>query len=152
MTATIDDSGIRASTTIEAPPGTVFAILADPRQHARIDGSGTVQDSVSGPDQLSLGSTFGMKMKLGAPYRIKNKVVEFEQDRLIAWKHVGAHRWRYELEPVEGGTRVTETWDISRYPGFAKKALKVGGFHERTEQGIPATLKKLKAVAEADAG
>jgi hypothetical protein len=22
--------------------------------------------------------------------------------------------WRYELEPVEGGTKVTETWDISK--------------------------------------
>ena len=37
-----------ASTTIDAPPADVFAILADPRQHARIDGSGTVRGSVSG--------------------------------------------------------------------------------------------------------
>jgi hypothetical protein len=33
--------------------------------------------------------------------------------RLIAWRHVGPHRWRYELEPDPAGTRVTETWDAS---------------------------------------
>ncbi|MET3962321.1 uncharacterized protein YndB with AHSA1/START domain [Marmoricola sp. OAE513] len=78
-----------ASTTIAAPAAVVFAILSDPRQHSRIDGSGTVRDSVSGPDRLVLGSRFGMKMKMGAPYRIQNKVVEFEQDALIAWRHMG---------------------------------------------------------------
>ncbi len=26
-------------------------------------------------------------------------------------KHVGGRIWRYELEPVDGGTRVRETWD-----------------------------------------
>ena len=37
-----------------------------------------------------------------------NKVVEYEPNRLIAWCHPGKHRWRYELEPVDGGTRVTQ--------------------------------------------
>ena len=58
-----------------------------------------------------------MDMKMGAPYKIKNRVVELEEDRLIAWRHMGAHRWRYELTPTpDGGTEVTETWDLSRYP------------------------------------
>ena len=29
-------------------------------------------------------------------------------------KILGGPIWRYELEPVDGGTRVRETWDISR--------------------------------------
>ena len=41
-------SDVSASTTIAAPPAVVFAILADPRQHARIDGSGTVQGRCPG--------------------------------------------------------------------------------------------------------
>ncbi len=36
-------TNVSASTTVAAPPATVFAILADPRQHPRIDGSGTVR-------------------------------------------------------------------------------------------------------------
>lgn len=140
-----------ATVTVAAPPATVFAIVADPRQHARIDGSGTVREAVSGPDRLELGSRFGMSMKMGAPYRISNKVVEHEPDRLIAWRHVGLHRWRYELTPTaDGGTEVTETWDLSHYPA-PLRALLSGLFGERTQAAIDATLVKLKAAAEADA-
>jgi uncharacterized protein YndB with AHSA1/START domain len=140
-----------ASVTVAAPPATVFAIVADPRQHPRIDGSGTVRDAVSGPDRLELGSRFGMSMKMGAPYRISNKVVEHEPDRLIAWRHVGLHRWRYELTPTaDGGTEVTETWDLSHYPA-PLRALLSGLFGEKTQAAIDATLVKLKAAAEADA-
>lgn len=144
-----------ASTTIAAPPGVVFAILADPRQHARIDGSGTVQgptqDTVDGPARLELGSEFGMSMKKGAGYRMKNRVVEHDADRLIAWRHVGAHRWRYELTPTaDGGTAVTETWDLSAYPAPARLALSAT-FGKGTQAAIEATLVKLKDAAEADA-
>ncbi len=43
------------STTIAAPPEVVFAIVADPRQHARIDGSGSVRGLVTGPARLEQG-------------------------------------------------------------------------------------------------
>jgi uncharacterized protein YndB with AHSA1/START domain len=141
---------VTASTTIDAPPSAVFAILADPQQHPRIDGSGTVRGTVSGPDRLTLGSEFGMQMKNGAPYKITNKVVELEPDRLIAWRHKGLHRWRYELEPTDdGGTQVTETWDLARYPRLVAR-----GFHtvlgKKTQRAIEETLVKLKAAAELD--
>ena len=140
-----------ASVTVAAPPATVFAIVADPRQHTRIDGSGSVRASVSGPERLELGSTFAMSMKMGAPYKISNKVVEFEPDRLIAWRHVGLHRWRYELRPTaDGGTEVTETWDLSHYPAPLRLLLS-RLFGVKTQQAIEATLPKLKAAAEADA-
>ncbi|MCW2851997.1 MAG: Polyketide cyclase / dehydrase and lipid transport, partial [Nocardioides sp.] len=82
--------------------------------------------------------------------KITNKVVELEPDRLIAWRHKGLHRWRYELEPTDdGGTQVTETWDLTRYPRLVAR-----GFHtvlgKKTRQAIEATLVKLKAAAELD--
>jgi len=140
-----------ASTTIAAAPATVFSILSDPRQHQRIDGSGTVQGTVSGPERLELGSEFGMSMKMGAPYKIKNRVVEYEPDALIAWRHMGKHRWRYELTPTaDGGTTVTETWDLS-HCGRVLSSVLNAMFGTKTQAALEETVAKLKAAAEADA-
>ena len=140
-----------ASTIIDACPATIFAILTDPRQHSRIDGSGTVTGSVSGDTQLTLGSEFRMDMKMGAPYKINNKVVEFEAGRLIAWRHMGLHRWRYELVPSGADqTVVTETWDVSAYPRVIATLLSKA-FRRRTQLAVDQTLVRLKDAAESDA-
>ncbi len=109
---------------VPASPREVFAVLADPRRHREIDGSGTLRDTVDGPPRLFRGARFGMRMQLGGRYAMTSTVVEFEEGRRIAWQPrpthpvaalaVGGRIWRYELEPVEGGTLVRETWDITR--------------------------------------
>ncbi len=141
---------VTSSTVVEAPASRIFAILADPRQHPRIDGSGSVRGSVRGPDRLEQGSRFSMSMRLGAPYAVVNTVVEYEPDRRIAWKHFAPHRWRYELEPVAGGTRVTETWDATRCSTPVWLGLRLARFPERSRRGIEATLVRLAHTAEAD--
>lgn len=148
------DRLVSASAVVDAPPGVVFAIVSDPRQHPRIDGSGSVRGRVTGPERLAAkGDRFGVSMRLfGVPYRIHNTVVEIEPDRRIAWRHFGAHRWRYELEPLpDGRTRVTETWDATRYPQAAFRALALAGFPARNRRGIERTLQRLATAAEADA-
>lgn len=148
----MDEQLVSHRTTINATPDVVFAIVADPRQHSRIDGSGSVRDIITGPVRLAAGESFGVSMRLfGLPYRIRNRVVEFEEDRLIAWRHFGGHRWRYQLEPtVEGGTSVTETFDYTRYGPVAAAGLRAAGFPGRNRNGIVETLVRLKKAAEAD--
>jgi hypothetical protein len=150
----VTDHLISESITVDAPPAVVFAILADPRQHNRIDGSGSVGSVLRSPDRLTAkGQTFVVRMKLfGVPYVIRNKVVEFEADRRIAWRHFTANRWRYELEPTEdGGTRVTETFDPSRANDVTDAVVRWAKFYERNREGILGTLQRLKTAAEADA-
>ena len=145
---------ISDSITIDAPPDVVFAILADPRQHSRIDGSGSVGSVLAAPDRLTAkGQTFTVRMKLfGVPYVIRNRVVEFEAGRRIAWRHFTANRWRYELAPTaDGGTTVTETFDTSRANSVTDGVVRWAGFPERNREGIAGTLARLKAAAEADA-
>ena len=82
-----------------------------------------------------------MGMKMGVPYSTKNTVVEFDEGRLIAWQHFGKHRWRYTLEPVEGGTNVTETfdWSTARSPWFIEKM----GYPEKHPANMAKTLERL---------
>ena len=143
---------ITESIDIEAPPEVVFRILADPGQHSRIDGSGSVKKLLKGPDRLSKGATFGMDMKLfGVPYKIRNTVVEFEENSRIAWRHFAGHRWRYVLEPIADGTRVTESWDYSRLGLTTSLVILFAGFPPRNRESIASTLAKLKQAAESDA-
>lgn len=145
---------VSASTTVAAPPSVVFAILTDPRQHSRIDGSGSVGNVIDGPERLTQkGDVFGVHMRMfGLPYDITNRVVEYEPDSRIAWRHFGGHRWRYELEPTEdGGTEVTETFDYSRYNTLRTAIIRLTGFPSRNREGIEKTLVRLKDAAEADA-
>jgi len=53
-------------------------------------------------------------MRMGLPYRISNRVVEFEEGRRIAWMHFSRAVWRWEFVDAEGGTQVTESFDWSR--------------------------------------
>ncbi|MDT0330722.1 SRPBCC family protein [Nocardiopsis lambiniae] len=138
---------VSRSVIVDAPAARVFGLLASPALHPEFDGSGTVRGSLFGPDVLTEGAEFGMDMKMfGLPYRMTNRVVEYEKDRLIAWRHFGPHRWRYELEESpEGGTRVTETFDYSKgVPAFYVLA----GIPARNAEGIEQTLVRLKKLAE----
>lgn len=143
---------VTGSIVAQAPASVIFDLLADPRQHPRIDGSGTVQGTISGPHRLERGVTFGVRMRMfGVPYRISNRVVEFEEDRLIAWRHFAGHRWRYELEPVGANTtRVTETFDYSRMGPISAAIVRLAGFPEKNRRGIEETLERLADVVRSE--
>lgn len=139
----MSDDQVSRTKFVPAAPQEIFDLLADPRKHALIDGSGTLQSVASGPERLSRGAKFGMSMKAGLPYRIQNTVEEFEEGRRIAWRHFGRHRWRYELEPVDGGTQVTETFDVSTVPAPLRPITKLAG--RKNGDAIEATLERLAA-------
>jgi uncharacterized protein YndB with AHSA1/START domain len=133
---------VSTSRVIAADRQRLFDTVADPANHPVIDGSGSVR-AASGdlPARLSLGARFGMDMRMGAAYRIENEVVEFEEGERIAWRHFSGHRWRYELEDVEGGTAVTETFDWSG--ARAKLPLQLAGFPRRNLAAMRRTLERL---------
>ncbi len=135
---------------IQASPSTIYAFLNNPKRHKEIDGSATITENISGPDELVLNSKFGMKMHLGIDYRILNTVVEYKKDELIAWKHLGQWRWRYELADLgNGSTQVTESFDGTYAPGIAQIWLNFRKAYPFTQTAVAKTLVLLKAAAEA---
>jgi hypothetical protein len=139
---------------IPAGPAAIFALVADASRHPEIDGSGTVRQIKPGaPQKLSLGATFGMSMKAGIGYSMESTVIEFEENRRIAWqsrpggfvgKFVAGRIWRYELEPVEGGTLVRESWDISQ--DHQRALLKLGGLPTKTAENMTKTLERIETI------
>ncbi|OBG32452.1 SRPBCC family protein [Mycobacterium sp. E3198] len=142
---------VSASIEIAAPASRIFAVLADPRRHVEIDGSHMLRRCLDGPDRLRLGSTFVVAMRLwGVPYRVRNRVVEFEDDRLIAWRHFEPQRWRFQLEPTQSGTRVTETFDYSYWHPVGRRLLVVLGWPRRNKPAITQTLDLLATAVQTD--
>jgi uncharacterized protein YndB with AHSA1/START domain len=141
---------------IRASPEAIFDVLADPSKHALIDGSGMVQGVVDNgePTRLHLGVTFGMSMKLGIRYATASTVVEFEENRRIAWKtgpkgrlepYVAGRIWRYELEPLADGTLVRESWDITG--DHQRSLLRLGDIYsKKTRRDMELTLARLDAL------
>jgi uncharacterized protein YndB with AHSA1/START domain len=153
----MDGDVVTVERVIPAPPAAIFALLSDAARHPEIDGSGTVREVKAGaPQTLALGATFGMSMKSGIRYSMVSTVVEFEQDRRIAWqsrpggfaaKFSAGRIWRYELEPVEGGTLVHESWDISQ--DKQRFLLRLGGLADKTAGNMSKTLERIEDVVTA---
>jgi uncharacterized protein YndB with AHSA1/START domain len=150
----MEGATVTTSRVVHATPPAIFDLLADPAQHPRIDGSGAVRQAKPGSaDRLALGSTFAMSMKLGIGYSMVNTVIEFEENRRIAWQTrvpgalgnvIGGRIWRYELEPVDGGTKVTETWDISE--DKQRWFLAKGKVADSTRKHMDATLDRIEGA------
>jgi Polyketide cyclase / dehydrase and lipid transport len=151
MTVTVVDAGPRQvsrSVEVAAPADELFAIVADPRRHGDVDGSGTVSDNVSAPAKLVAGSRFSTKMRMfGLPYRITSTVTALKPGALIEWRHPFGHHWRWEFDEISPTlTRVTETFDF-RDTGPVKDTLNYyvrTGFAKSNTTGIEATLTKLR--------
>jgi len=140
---------------IQTRPEVIFDVLADPAQHSLFDGSGMLQGANGvGSQRVALGTTFGMSMKLGVRYSTVSTVVEFEENRLIAWQtgpkgklepYVAGRIWRYELEPQGDATLVRESWDIST--DHQRVLLKLGDIYsKKTRRDMELTLARLDTL------
>jgi uncharacterized protein YndB with AHSA1/START domain len=152
MSVTIVDAGpnqVSRSVEVAAPASVLFAIVADPRRHHELDGSGTVRENIRCPSEVVEGAKFSTKMRMrGVPYWVVSTVSAVTPDELFEWRHPVGHHWRWEFDAVSPTlTRVTETFDY-RNTGRLKDALRYYqrlGFARGNAKGIEATLTKLAA-------
>jgi uncharacterized protein YndB with AHSA1/START domain len=154
---------VSVSRKIDVPAETLFAVLAQPANHPRIDGSGMVRESLDDVVISGVGDVFVMKMhndEMG-DYEMSNYVMEYEPDRRISWEPVmtassreedqadlgdrGEHRWAFQLTPLgPDATLVTESYDCSKAPDWLRKAVKGG---TRWLASMTTTLEKLDTLS-----
>lgn len=144
-----DSRVVSASVDVDAAPGTVFELIADPSRQPEWDGHANLRHAATGQRVRRVGDVFTMTLTNGGDR--ENHVVDFAEGRRIAWRPapVGGeqpgHLWRFDLEPLaDGRTRVTHTYDWS--------ALTDEGRFERaratTSESLARSLSRLAAVAE----
>ena len=137
---------VTASTTIEAAPEAVFAVLADPSAHADIDGTGWVRESLDDDRIAAAGQVFRMAMyhpnHPDGDYKMANRVEVFDEPRAIAWQpgtespetgelSFGGWIWRYDLEatgPSRTTVTLTLTYDWSAVPPHVREYLQFPPF------------------------
>ena len=152
------------SRDIAAPADRVFALLATPARHPDLDGSGMVRGTDADQVLSAVGDVFAMRMcnDFLGDYVIENRVVELEPGRRIAWEPVlketdhpeaqsnvgvAAHlRWVWEVVALPGGgSRVTESYDLTRCPEWLVEATRHG---EDWRAAMETSLENLAGLVE----
>ena len=130
--------------TIKAPAGNIFAVLADPTTHAAIDGTGWVREALDGQRLTEAGQIFGMAMyhdnHPNGSYEMANKIRVFEPPHAIAWEpgqdlagdgnlQFGGWVWRYDLGSVDQfATQVKLSYDWSAVPQHLREHIQFPPF------------------------
>ena len=141
--------------TIDADPDTVYALLTDLPTLAELGDEIATMEWRKG-NSAQPGAMFrGQNRNGGKKWTTTCTVTDADPGRVFAFDVrslvVPVSHWRYDIEPVDGGCRVTErTWD--RRPGwFSKVAPLATGVKDRAaanSEHIEATLRRLKEKAE----
>jgi uncharacterized protein YndB with AHSA1/START domain len=140
-----------ASREIAASAGQIFELIADPAQQPRWDGNDNLAGAPDGQRVHALGETFTMTTTKGNVR--ENHVVEFDEDRIIAWKPAEpgqeppGHLWRWALEPIDSSrTRVTHTYDWTDLTDEGR----LPRARATTADKLQASLDRLAALAEGE--
>lgn len=81
-----------------------------------------------------------MAMKIGLGYKVQNTVSTFDEGTAIAWHHFAHFIWRYDLVDVDGGTKVTESFDYSNPLGIG---LSLTSMPQKNRSNMEKTLERL---------
>jgi hypothetical protein len=148
------------TTHVQAAPEDVYAIVADVTRTAELSPEVLECRWLDGASGPVVGARFEAtnKVSRGPAWKNRPVVTTAEPGREFAFsrteKLTGTVVWRYRLQPEGGGTRVTESYEVTR-PVSRLGWLVIGRVYGRRDRqadlraGMEATLARLRAVAGA---
>lgn len=146
---------LRAETTVDAPPASVWAVLTDLRRMSEWSPE-TVSMTALKPGGLKLGQQYlGVNRRKAVVWPTRSVVAVLEPERALAWdtKSSGA-RWIFELAAEGSGTRVVHRRPVPARLTLVSKLFAgslLGGSDEHADEleaGMAQTLQRLKAAVE----
>jgi hypothetical protein len=152
-----------AAVHIVAQPDDVYALVSDVTRMGEWSPECEGGEWIDGVDGPAIGAQFhGRNRRNGNEWTTPNTVLVAEQGREFAWV-VGTQdfqvcRWRFEFAPEDGGTKVTESFELGpESVGFSSmvleapeedRAVMVDARRAQLVADMEQTLAKLKERAE----
>lgn len=149
-------STVSQSLVINATPSEVFALVTDLPGMGAFSPENTGGKWIGRHRSAALGAKFrGTNAQGEKSWSTLSRVSVFEPNVRFTFKvtavGIPVATWSYELESVEGGTKVTETWSDDRSNFFKKISKSVSNVSDRnsyTALSIQQTLAAMKAHLE----
>lgn len=159
-----DEPGTWVEVVIDAPVERVFALVSDISLPARFSEEFLGASWVGG-DGPSVGAVFNGRSRHDAigEWEVLSFVEVFEPDRSFGWATVDAanpgSRWRYDLTPVGGGTRLRYSMSIG--PGPSGLSISIDAMPEKEPRilrrrlhehhaNMCRTVEGIRAIAEGE--
>jgi hypothetical protein len=147
-------------TLVDARPEHVYALLADVTRTPEFSPEVCSCRWLDGATEAAVGARFEAVNAAATGWTWRNRPVVRVADP--GWEFTFARTepmagtvvWRYRLEPVDGRTRVVESYEVerpvTRLGWFViEKVFRAGNRREELRVGMETTLARLKAAAEA---
>ena len=154
-----DERSGQASVTVQAPPERVWALVTDVTRMGEWSPENERGEWVDGATGAVVGARFkGYNRRGKSKWSTTCEITEADPGRSFVFVTGGATKpntwWRYRFEPVEGGTLVTESFEMVKPLGafsrwLTKATTGVTDRRADMEEGIRTTLANLKQAAEA---
>ena len=147
------------SIRIDAPRADVWALVTAMERYGEWSSENTGGYWRKGEDGQPgtglIGDQFvGINRRDGAEWKAPVEIIERDEERAFCFvtggKEADLARWRYTLEDADGGTLLTEAWELRNRAFF----VDLGGEDElsrraaNAKESIGATLRGMKASAE----
>jgi hypothetical protein len=145
------------SAVIEAPAERIYSLVADLRRMGDWSPECRRVEWLDGSDGPTAGATF-IGHNRGGPgglmkWSRRGRVLTADPGREFAFVTEEGGResteWRYRLEPLQGGTRVTESYAVRWIPTWARIMDVPTNRARELRQGMQHTLEQLRGAAEA---
>ncbi len=147
----------RVEVVAPASPDAVWAVLADVTRTGEWSHECRTCEWVDGATGAVPGARFrGLSAAGKARWSRVNEIVTAEPGRELAWRTVRTRTkpdstlWRFRLEPVEGGTRIVQTFDLEIGPVMSRLLWLAVPAHRDRRPALAEDLRRLGAVAAAD--
>ena len=149
----------QASVTVDAEPAVLWSMVTDITRMGEWSPENEGGEWIDGADGAEVGARFKGRNRRGrSKWSSTCEVTESEPGRSFAFR-TGSSKteWRYRFEPVDGGTRVTESYEVTRPVTrigwfVIERVFRCGERRVELREGMQRTLSRLGELAAQEAG